>query len=184
MALKIILLCIFIASTLADVLDNNTVNDASPSDTQVHAVYPETSAITWNRYTITGTILAAVLVVVGVYALITLFMPLITYKLCYIFGYCPYALPNYIDEYLAEAQNHPRLKRSTEYLNLLTDTLAAAYQKYGVYLAPEGENDEQRDKRQTDYLGPLLHTLAVAYDKYQDGDNPKKNFKSGMLSRK
>lgn len=138
---------------------------------------PQTGVITWNRYSITATVLAVVLVAVGIYALIALFMPLVTYKLCYLFGYCPYSLPNYIDEYL-QAQGHPRQKRSMEYLNLLADTLATAYQKYGGQHL-ESENEEQRDKRQADYLGPLMHTLAVAYEKYQDG-NPKKNFQNGM----
>lgn len=174
---NILLLPIFFIACFADTIDNNTTNNDVPSQNALQLVDPQTGVVTWNKYTISATVLAVVLVVVGVYALIALFMPLVTYKLCYIFGYCPYSLPNYIDEYLQTAQGQPREKRSSEYLNTLTDTLVKAYEMYGEYLKPE-ENEEQRDKRQADYLGPLMHTLAVAYEKYQDG-NPKKNFQNG-----
>ncbi|KRT86850.1 hypothetical protein AMK59_2482 [Oryctes borbonicus] len=181
MSSKILLLSIFLTFALAD-LPDKTVNNELPSQNSLQVVDPQTGLIRWNKYTISATILAAVLVVVGIYALTSLSMPLITYKLCYLLGYCQYSLPNYIDEYLQQTQGQSRQKRSTEYLNLLTDTLVTAYEKYGEYLGPQ-DNKEERDKRQADYLGPLMHTLAVAYEKYQE-DNPKKNSLSGTSSIK
>ncbi|GJQ82987.1 hypothetical protein Trydic_g15805 [Trypoxylus dichotomus] len=175
---RILLLSIFLTFTLADLTDNNMTNNEVASQTSLQIINPQTGVITWNKYTISATILASVLVIVGIYALISLSMPLITYKLCYLLGYCQHSLPNYIDEYLQQTQGQPRHKRAIEYVDLLTDTLVTAYEKYGNYIDPQDDDKKERDKRQADYLGPLMHTLAVAYEKYQE-DNPKKNFHSG-----
>lgn len=136
------------------------------STTPVEETYTEITPIqfTWNRYTIIATAAAAVVVVAGIAASASLLLPLITYKICYLFGACSYGLDAYVDRYVA------------------TDG-TTDFADYPVYNAAPGNTGasttSRRSRRSLEQLGPIITTLAAAYEKYenpQGATGAKKNF--------
>ncbi|KAJ3639852.1 hypothetical protein Zmor_003187 [Zophobas morio] len=86
----------------------------------------EVASLKWSFYDI-ATLSTAVLVVsVGFAALVSLFIPLFTYKLCYFFGICH----NTLDVFNEFVLPRKVTKRSVDYVEPMLTTLVNAYEKY------------------------------------------------------
>ena len=146
MLYKVIIVVCFASAVLsAEIRTRGELREVVPvENTQVATT---STGLTWNKYTITATALAAVFIISGISAITSLLLPFLAYKLCYLMGSCNYDLDAYVDDFIAPdaaadpiaTEDHHRNRRSTtiDYVGPLIQTLAAAYEKYG-------EENEQR----------------------------------------
>lgn len=88
--------------------------------------------IKWNYYNIAALTTALLVVGAGLSALMALFLPVMTYKICYMLGGCQDTLDYYVDQLVADNFNgiSRREKRSMEYVEPILTTLINAYEKY------------------------------------------------------
>lgn len=122
------------AQTSPDNLSDNSLANVNLEERDI----PEPGAygrhpITWNssRYAVIATVTAIVVVAAGLVAVSAFILPLLTYKLCYIFGDCDQSFFYYVDRFVTEGDVRKSVqKRSLEYLGPVMEALSAAYEKY------------------------------------------------------
>lgn len=106
-------------------------NDIESNLEQKETYSTSLTDIKWNYFNIAALTSALLVVGAGLSALMALFLPLMTYKICYMLGGCQDTLDHYVDQLVANNFNNiRRQKRSMEYIEPILVTLVNAYEKY------------------------------------------------------
>lgn len=101
----------------------------NPKSSSELALSQTTSASNWSYYNVAAVGTAILVVSAGLAALMSLFLPVMTFKLCLMLGGCQDTLDRYVDRLIVDSYPR-RQKRSMEYIEPILNTLASAYEKY------------------------------------------------------